>query len=454
MKPTWVRAIIDGWNAEVAWTDTEIEHLCDLLLAICDMNGGVVYPDVILPEEQVSDYRRKRVEAVLSAFVVRIARRLFDRPVPVCRTEATGFQVMLPFLQATGHAPRTNLNLANAEALAALPGLGPKTAARLVAYRRAHGPIRTLTELGKIAGISTEGIEKIAPKAYLRVPSESIALRSEQARKLIDDPTFPNYIALLKTGHVLATKYSRGAKDLKSLIIAEIEGIKTELENGPRLHRMSPGIRASRIRTRDEQDAEFDQYVAQFAIKGTHAVLLRDATYFYFVKKLLMTASKSIRIVMFFFRFDEKEKEKYPTYEYLMALVEAKSKGVDVKVILDHQAEGDSKPSTLINTNALEFLRKHGVPVTFDIEDVATHSKLVLVDDAHVVVGSHNWTAGSFFAYHDVSIYVHSAKLFETYTQHFDSLWQRYEGAPDAAPVQTATGGAQQASSYSKDALR
>jgi competence protein ComEA len=58
--------------------------------------------------------------------------------------------VVAPTFVAAG---KVNVNTADAPELTRLPGIGDVLAARIVAYRSAHGPFRTLDDLVAVKGI-------------------------------------------------------------------------------------------------------------------------------------------------------------------------------------------------------------------------------------------------------------------------------------------------------------
>ena len=87
---------------------------------------------------------------------------------------ADGEQIVIPARGAdvagsaagAANAP-VDLNSADAEQLDALPGIGPSTAAKIVAYRQEHGAFHSLAELDGVSGI---GPSKLAELKGLVVP--------------------------------------------------------------------------------------------------------------------------------------------------------------------------------------------------------------------------------------------------------------------------------------------
>ncbi|BDE04998.1 hypothetical protein WPS_02740 [Vulcanimicrobium alpinum] len=72
-----------------------------------------------------------------------------------------------PNLSDAPSAP-VDLNAASAAQLAAIPGLGPRLAERIVAFRDANGPFDSLDELLDVAGVTEARLDAIAAAARVR----------------------------------------------------------------------------------------------------------------------------------------------------------------------------------------------------------------------------------------------------------------------------------------------
>jgi competence protein ComEA len=56
-----------------------------------------------------------------------------------------------------------DLNRAGAADLAAVPGIGPVLAKRIMAYREAHGPFHQVADLEKVSGFGQKKVRKVKP---------------------------------------------------------------------------------------------------------------------------------------------------------------------------------------------------------------------------------------------------------------------------------------------------
>ena len=65
-----------------------------------------------------------------------------------------------------------NLNTATASQLESLPGIGPKTAIRIVEYRQKNGSFKKIEELMNVKGIGEKGFLKLKSRITVTPPKE------------------------------------------------------------------------------------------------------------------------------------------------------------------------------------------------------------------------------------------------------------------------------------------
>lgn len=68
-----------------------------------------------------------------------------------------------PSSTAAAGAPPLNLNSADAQALAELPGIGPTLAERIVEFRTLNGPFASVDGLADVAGITPQRLDALHP---------------------------------------------------------------------------------------------------------------------------------------------------------------------------------------------------------------------------------------------------------------------------------------------------
>ena len=81
----------------------------------------------------------------------------------------------------------------------------------------------------------------------------------------------------------------------------------------------------------------------------------------------------------------------------------------------------------MINSPARTFLTASGIAYRFDASETLLHSKFVLTDGICSAVGSHNWSAGSYFPFDDLTLLIASSTFHQQMKTRFDGLWANAE---------------------------
>ncbi|MEO1244212.1 MAG: phospholipase D-like domain-containing protein [Pseudomonadota bacterium] len=289
---------------------------------------------------------------------------------------------------------RIAVNRASEHELLPLPVLGPVTAARTIESRRHGGRFGAPADIAaRVTGVNASGAERLS-------------LMLDFSEHAVAKPYTGDFDA--DFGNLLQRQSSDSAADR---LLDTVEMLAAMTAGDPH-----PYTRLGRRRT----DLPQPSAKLPAGVKADSVEILEDESYLPRMQALLTKASDRIDVAMFFMSLIG---DKHPNRKLLALLADAHGAGRAVRVLLDRDSEDDPYGSRTINAPAIAFLKDQGVPVRTDTTDNLLHSKFVVIDGKLSVIGSHNWTSGSYFRYHDTSLAIGSADFAQGLKVRFDTLW-------------------------------
>ena len=118
-------------------------------------------------------------------------------------------------------------------------------------------------------------------------------------------------------------------------------------------------------------------------------------------------AKKTIDIAMYYFT----------SRPLAQALIEAKRRGVEVRVFLD--GEGAKEYYSKAN-----FLKKNKIPLKLEKGEGLMHNKFCIIDNVLLVTGSYNWTASADLRNDENMMLIDSKEIIELYKVQFEKYWR------------------------------
>lgn len=291
--------------------------------------------------------------------------------------------------------PLLDANRADEAEWARLPGITPKLAQLITDERARGGRFTSLSNLeqrvdgiGPVRAAQIEGAVSFASTALtpLRHASRSADL-GEQWRVLM----------LLQS-----------ANSATEALVKAVDAVLTSVATTPH-----PASRHARLREAPAAPPAVDtpaDWVGE----------LWGEDYWRALPALMDGAAHDITVCMFHIAAPN---EKHPTFALLQGLVRARQRGVQVRVLVDRDGKTDPYRSSLINSAAKKYLLEAGVACRSDSSHRLLHSKYLVIDQGLVVMGSHNWSAGSYFDFDDLTLALNSPALAQPLLQRFDKLW-------------------------------
>lgn len=124
----------------------------------------------------------------------------------------------------------------------------------------------------------------------------------------------------------------------------------------------------------------------------------------------IRAAKKSIEIVVYDWRWYDSDVSN-PVQHFTREILLSAKRGVKVRAICDQQG-------------TVNILKKRGLDIHKIMTKKLVHSKLIIIDDEVVILGSHNFTIGGFLLNLETSIYVAHPAVAVHYKGFFESIWQ------------------------------
>lgn len=104
------------------------------------------------------------------------------------------------------------------------------------------------------------------------------------------------------------------------------------------------------------------------------------------------------------------------------ALLAAKQRGVEVKLILDKAWLTDKNNANF--NYAIEYMHKHGLPIWIDYQPRHAHNKVMILDGKQVITGSFNFTNGAEYHNAENLLIINSPPIAQ---QYLDNWQKRYK---------------------------
>lgn len=371
-------------------TDAEEDKIKNLLASIFKSIGGLPVAESTLNKDEITHFAENILSEALDRYfhLTGLTNRISGHYIKKSRSSSFEEEIV-----AENYI---NVNTANFEELEPLPIIGNEIANAIILERTENGYFESAKDLTtRIKGLGEKSEKLFKNIITFNEPTSEIS-------------------SIFKYDYDLESKL-KIAISFYSNVDPE-KRLQSFLDNLASALAKKPHPKSTDLQIRDDFNYEL---VETSQVKWVS--VLKGSQYYKSIPDLLKSADKFLKVAMFHIAYP---KENHPTKTLLDELIKANERGVEVKVILDRDKESDPYKSTVINKNAKEYLENNGVSCKFDKEDTLLHSKYIVIDDKYCVIGSHNWSAGSYFQFDDLSFVINSDEIAIQLNERFDQLWK------------------------------
>lgn len=128
---------------------------------------------------------------------------------------------------------------------------------------------------------------------------------------------------------------------------------------------------------------------------------------------LIENAKQSIKIVVFDWRWYPNDPAN-PVQLFNQAIIRARRRGVDVKVITNIQ-------------DVITILKNEKIEAKKPLTEKLIHTKMMIIDDEVLILGSHNYTQNAFTMNHEVSMIHKGKEELDEFNKFFHNLFNNYD---------------------------
>jgi phosphatidylserine/phosphatidylglycerophosphate/cardiolipin synthase-like enzyme len=173
----------------------------------------------------------------------------------------------------------------------------------------------------------------------------------------------------------------------------------------------------SEITSLQQQYASLNSTYNYLLNNSVPVTYLSNSEYYPQALSIINSANSSIYLSMYSLNYYYSYPTDYSNY-LIQALVNAKNRGVDVRVIVDDETYSDPD-----GQDAISYLKSNSVTVKLDPAIVVTHTKMMVVDGKILFVGSHNWSYYGLQRNNEYSVMVKGDMT--DATSYFYGLWSQ-----------------------------
>jgi hypothetical protein len=395
-----------------AWSAGEIDRICTKLIALSAVVTPHVVDDVTLSDAEMQRYLVARTWSAIGGWLVRAAAEV-----------RRSLQIGSPVRKANGELAM-GLRASTTAELEAVANLGHDRATRIARAVTLQPDIRKIADLDAVSGIGPAILSGLHAGAYLDQPRAALASPTLLAFAL--NPAPETYLAVLDgsdielvfgDGNTMGRRPPLGGTPFERFIRL-LDLAQTDAQR--RLTPLSGALasQAKRLLARQELQQRYRN-----ALSATDGALVVDDAYAQAMVNLINAASANVRLAVFLATASTAGAAGTGSLVVIQALEACAAAGKTVKVILDRDRPTDPYHSTQINRPVVDRLRAAGVTVKQDKVETLFHSKFLVTDTSHVIVGSHNLTSSSIARTHEVSVQLDSPAIAGAFAARFDALW-------------------------------